>query len=78
MVTLQALFLMYQQAFLEQESQIHEKLEHVANELADACTKGTKNEVKFAHAKMVEAMQSLDISGRMEAFDVAHEKTPEF
>ena len=46
MVTLQALFLMYQKAFLEQESQIHEKLVNVANELADACKKGTKNEVQ--------------------------------
>ena len=78
MVTLQALFLMYQKAFLEQESQIHEKLVNVANELADACKKGTKNEVKNAHAKMVEAMHSLHVSGRMEAFDAAHEKTPEF
>ena len=78
MVTLQALFLMYQKAFLEQESQIHEKLVNVADELAGACKKGKKNEVKNAHAKMVEAMQSLDVSGRMEAFDAAHQKNPEF
>ena len=78
MVTLQALFLMYQKAFFEQESQIHEKLEKVAKDLANACTKGKKNEVENAHAKMVEALQSLDVIGRMEAFDASHDKIPEF
>ena len=63
---------------MEQESEIHEKLENVANVLADACTKGTRNEVTNAHANMVEAMQSLDVSGRMEAFDDTHENTSEF
>ena len=78
MVTLQALFLMYQKAFFEQESQIHEKLEKVAKDLANACTKGKKNEVENAHAKIVEALQSLDVIGRMEAFDASHDKIPEF
>lgn len=59
MVTLHALFLMYQKTFFQQESQMNQNLVKVAKELAEACTKGTKSKVDKVHARMVEAMKSL-------------------
>ena len=78
MVTLQVLFAMYQKAFFHQEPAILENLQKVAEDLADTCRKGKKNEVQKAHAKMVEAIQSSDVMARMKAFDITCDKISEF
>ncbi|KAK3708724.1 hypothetical protein QZH41_004431 [Actinostola sp. cb2023] len=79
MVTLQALFTMYQRSFFsQQEPQMNQHLETAAKELGDACTKGTKDDIEKAHNKMVKVMESLDVAGKMKAFDVAHHQIPEF
>ena len=78
MVTLQALFAMYQNAFFLQEPEFLERLQKVAEDLAMACVKGVKSEVQKAHAKMVEIIQSADVITRMKTFDDSHDKIPEF
>ena len=51
MVTLQALFLMYQEAALKDDGTLQRKLEQVARELFDACVDGSKDRVKEAHRR---------------------------
>ena len=78
MVTLQALFAMYYNAFFHQEPDLLECLQKVAEDLATACVKSAKSEVQKAHAEMVETIQSSDVITRMKAFDDSHDKIPEF
>ena len=78
MVTLQALFAMYHNAFFHQEPQFLKRLLEVAEVLATACVKSVKCEVQRAHAEMVETIQSSDVITRMKTFDDSHDKIPEF
>ena len=78
MITLQALFAMYYNAFFHQEPELLECLQKVAEDLTTACVKSAKSEVQKAHAEMVETIQSSDVITRMKAFDDSHDKIPEF
>ena len=64
MVTLQALFTLYQEALFQDNS--------------DACSNGSKELVKEAHGKLEEAVESWKIIERMEEFDARQEKKPLF
>ena len=78
MVTLQALFSMYHNAFFHQEPELLECLQKVAEDLATACVKSTKSEAQKVHAEMVETIQSSDVITRMKALDDSHDKISEF
>ena len=56
-VTLEALFALYQKAFL-QSSQEHLKvIEYLSNQVADVCTQATTDNVKDVNAKLMEAVE---------------------
>ena len=78
MVTLQALFTLYQEALFQDNSDIHRSLEKLANQLNDAYSNGSKEQVKEAHGKLEEAVESLKIIEKMEEFDARQEKKPLF
>ena len=78
MVTLQALFTLYQEALFQDNSDVHRSLEKLANQLNDACSNGSKELVKQAHGKLEEAVESLKIIEKMEEFDARQEKKPLF
>ena len=69
MVTLQALFTLYQEALFQDNSDVHRSLEKLANQLNDACSNGSKELVKEGHGKLEEAVESLKIIEKMEKFD---------
>lgn len=79
MVTLQALFVLYQRAFLaQQDPQIVTQLEECAKQLGRACKKGNRKEVAEANKKMEESITSLDIIRKMEALEDERCQIPEF
>ena len=78
MVTLQALFTLYQEALFQDNSDVHRSLEKLVNQLNDACSNGSKELVKEAHGKLEEAVESLKIIEKMEEFDARQEKKPLF
>ena len=78
MVTLQALFTLYQEALFQDNSNVHRSLEKLTNQLNDACSNGSKELVKEAHGKLEEAVESLKIIEKMEEFDARQEKKPLF
>ena len=79
MVTLQALFAMYQNAFFYQEPEFLKHFQKVIEDLTKACVKSVKSEVQKAHAEMVETIQSSEVITRMKTIiDESHDKIPEF
>jgi len=77
MTTLQALFMLYLEAFCK-VPETHLVLQNVVKELADACTNGTKAQVQKAHANMTNRIQSHGILERMSEFDAAQCQNPMF
>lgn len=70
MVTLQALFALYQKAFLDkQDAQMVTQVDTFAKQLGSACLSGTKEKIIEASARMEEAINSLDVIGKMKTFD---------
>ena len=56
MVTLQALFVMYQNAFFHQEPEFLERLQKVAEDLTKACVKSVKSGVQKAYVEMIKTI----------------------
>jgi len=52
MVTLQALFTLYQEALLQDNSDVHCSLEKLANQFNGACSNGSKELVEEVHGKL--------------------------
>ena len=79
MITLQALFILYQRAFLsQQDPQMVKQIEECAGELGSACDTGPKKEVEIASSRMVEVIKSLDVVGKMKTFEEENSQIPEF
>ena len=79
LTTLQALFILYQRAFLsQQDSQMVEEIEECARQLGSACDTGAKEEVKLASARMVEVIKSLEVIEKMKTFEERNSEIPEF
>ena len=79
MLTLQAMFILYQRAFLsQQDTAMVRQIEEHAKQLGKACEKGTKAEVEEANARMVEGMKILDVMGKMKTFEQRNNQNPEF
>jgi len=79
LVTLQSLFILYLEAFLQQEShscKIH--LEQLAKQLGKACFSGERTQVKEAHEEMANTMKTIGILDKMKAFDEVHDNNPMF
>ncbi|KAK3740139.1 hypothetical protein QZH41_007574 [Actinostola sp. cb2023] len=77
-VTLQALFVLYQEAFFKSSNQDLQNLKDLSKDVADACSKGTREEVKEANDNLIKAIESQHITEKMNEFDVDQEKHPMF
>ena len=65
LVTLQCLFNLYQEAFLNQEAgQCKEHLMQLAKQLEEGCSSGEKREMAEIHKGMVDTVKSMDIMKR--------------
>lgn len=77
MVTLQALFIMYQEAFFQQDPNSYHCLEQLAKQLDDVCINGSKAQVEEVHAKVVQTTELMQIT-EMAVFDARQDKIPLF
>ena len=71
-ITLQVLFIIYQERWFQGDAISYHRLEQVAKELSQACTDREKADVKKVNAKRMETIESLGIVEKMEAFGDAH------
>lgn len=78
MVTLQALFSLYQEAFFVRHPAVCTIIEKLANQLSDACKKGDKQDITAKHKELAQTITSTDLAGKMEQFDADHEDSPLF
>ena len=79
LVTLQCLFNLYQEAFLNQEAgQCKERLMRLAKHLEEASLSGEKREIAEIHEGKVDAVESMDIMKRMAEFDRQYTNNPMF
>lgn len=77
--TLQALFELYQDAFLQQDPTLYRCLEQLAKQLGDVCADGSKKEeIKEVHGKLVQTIESMQVVKKMEMFDARQDKIPLF
>jgi len=78
LVTLQALFIQYQNVFLQRFLDELKHLEELSRKLADACANGKKHEAREANANLMRVIESLRIVEKMTTFDAAQKKKPMF
>lgn len=78
MITLQALFVLYQEAFFQQDPDSYRCLEQLTKQLGDVCINGSKEQVEEVHSKLVQAIESKKIMEKMKVFDTAQDKIPLF
>lgn len=79
LVTLQCLFNLYQEDFLNQEAgQCKERLMRLAKQLKEASLSGEKREIAEIHEGKVDAVESMDIMKRMAEFDRQYTNNPMF
>ena len=78
LVTLQALFIQYQNVFFQCFREELKHLEELLRKLADVCTNGKKHEVREANANLMRVIESLRIIEKMTTFNAAQEKKPMF
>lgn len=76
--TLQALFVIHQEAFFQQSPSSQTCLEQLAKQLNDACTHNSKKKLKEVHNKLLQAIESMQIVKKIKMFDAQHEEIPLF
>ena len=78
MITLQALFSSYLEAFLEGAPDIRRTLEERSTKVGDACKEATKENIQTAHHSSTNAIQSSEVVKKMSDFDAANATDPLF
>ncbi|CAH3164811.1 unnamed protein product, partial [Porites lobata] len=78
MITLQALFSLYLEAFLEGSPDVRRTLEELSTKVGDACKEGTKENIQTAHHSSTNAIQSSEVVKKMSDFDAANATNPLF
>lgn len=78
MVTLQALFSLYQEAFFVRHPAVGTIVEKSANQLSDVCKTGDKQDITAKHKELAQTMTSTELAAKMEQFDADHEDSPLF
>lgn len=68
LTTLQALFMLFAQAFFQENGGIKEQCEDKAQALNMACKSGDRLTMQMAHTDMVQTIESLQISDEMKKF----------
>lgn len=64
LVTLQALFSLYQEAFFVEHPSLLESVEKLTGNLSDACKKGNKEEVSTKHEELMQLISSQSLLER--------------
>ena len=77
-LTLEALFALYQKAFLQSSQEDSKVVADLTNEIADACTQATTIDVKDINAKLMEAVEHRCLVDKMAKFDATQDKNPLF
>ena len=79
LVTLQAIFILYQEAFLQHVPESSKsRLKSLVKDLCDACSSSEGVQVEEAHQRIMNAVQSMEIMKKMKEFDESHETSPMF
>ena len=78
MVTLQALFSLYQEAFFVRHPAVRTIVERSANQLSDKCKKGNKQDITAKHKALAQTMTSTELVPKVEQFDADHKDSPLF
>jgi len=76
MITLQALFSLYLEAFLEGSPDVRCTLEELSTKVGDACEEGTKENIQTAHPSSTKVIQSSEAVKKMPDFDAANATNP--
>ena len=79
LITLEALFDMYLEAFYQyNDDATHASIKQVADVLNKACEGGQKKMIESANSRMIDITKSSDVLEKMSTFDEANEKKPLF
>ena len=78
LVTLQALFSMYQEGFFQFDEECYQAISQAARELDEASTQGKKDEIVDKNTRMIDTISSLNVLAKMTAFDKVCDKRPIF
>ena len=79
LITLQALFRLYQEAFIEDYPNSLPNLTECITQLNDACANNETEAVKEAHGRLVETIESEEVLKKMDEYDREKEKkSPSF
>ena len=76
MITLQALFTLYQEAFFQEHPDLLGRLTNAAVQLDHSCRDGSCEEIQQAHLEMVQTIESLSVMEEMTHFDSQKEGQP--
>ena len=77
-VTLQALFALYQKAFFQSSQEDLKSIADLSQEVAEACTLASNVELKEANTKLLEAVENQDLLKKMAEFDATRDQHPLF
>ena len=77
-ITLQALFTLYQEAFSQQHPKLRQSLEKAAETLNHACTESDRSKIEEAHAELASTIDSLKVVEEMSRFDAINSNQPLF
>jgi len=78
LLTLQALFTMYQEAFFEKHQSLRAVLSGKAENIDRACTSGDTKEIVKAHNAMLQALVTHDVERKMDIFEHDKNSSPLF
>ena len=78
LVTLQALFALYQKAFIQSSQTDYEAIADLVAQVVDACSTETNEDLVEANMALMRAVDDLDVAQKMAEFDKKHEKIPLF
>ena len=78
LLTLQALFTVYQEAFFEKHQSLRAVLSGKAENIDRACTSGDTEEILKAHNAMLQALVTHDVERKMDIFEHDRNSSPLF
>ena len=78
LITVQALFEIYQEDFFKQHPDLYAIVEQASKELDAACKDCSKKCLKTTHNKLVHTISSTQILEKMKSFDAEHTEIPLF
>ena len=78
LLTLQALFTMYQEAFFEKHQSLRAVLSGKAENIDRACTSGDTEEILKAHNAKLQALVTHDVERKMDIFEHDRNSSPLF